>query len=96
MDVLSETMSHLCADITALRQARRELREALMHGKIARKAAVEEMCGEFAATRAQMRKKNSKERLAFLNHLRRIVNKQRQAMRADLSGARSAWVSNAV
>lgn len=95
MDVLSETMTRLCAEITALRQTRQELREVLKHGSQMRKAAMEEMCGNFTATRIRMGKKNGKERLAFLNNLRRVVNRQRQEMRTDLTDARAAWLGKA-
>jgi len=88
-------MTRLCAEIIALRQARQELREALKHGNRMRKATVEEMCGDFTATRIRMGKKNGKERLAFLNHLRRAVNRQRQEMRTDLTDAHAAWMGKA-
>ena len=95
MDVLSETMSRLCADITSLRRARQELNETLKQGNLMRRAAVEHLCHDFAATLAQTGKKRGKERRSFVGSLQRSVHRQRQALRDDLSGARRAWMGTA-
>lgn len=95
MDVLSETMSRLCADITSLRRARHELRDTLADANLVRKTAMQNLCHDFAATRLQMSKRREKERLSFITHLQRSVNQQRQALRDDLRGARFAWMGKA-
>jgi hypothetical protein len=95
MDVLSETMSRLCADITSLRRARQELKQTLTRETLTRKAAVGTLCHDFAAMRAQMSHRRGKERITFLANLQRCVNQQRQAVRNDLSGARFAWMGKA-
>ena len=96
MDVLSESMSRLCADITGLRRARHELKQTLTQGSLMRRAAMEHLCHDFAATRVETGTRRERERMAFLAQLRRNVNQQRQALSNDLSGARLAWMGKAV
>jgi hypothetical protein len=49
------------------------------------------MCAEFTSARQAMDRKTRQDRLAFLTAIRRAVQAQRQAMQADLAGARRAW-----
>ncbi len=92
MDVLSETMNRLCADITSLRRSRHQLRETLQQGNLMRRAAVEHLCHDFAATRAEMGKNRTNQRLAFVSQLQRSVSQQCRALQDDLRGARRAWM----
>lgn len=92
MDVLSETMNRLCADINSLRRSRHQFRETLQQETHQRRAAVEHLCHDFAATRAEMGKNRTDQRLAFVSQLQRSVSQHCRALQNDLRGARRAWL----
>ncbi len=95
MNVLSDSMTRLCAQITALRRARQDLCATLKEASQTRSTIMKEMCAGLTAARQQSGQKNAKHRQVFMNRLRRQVEQQRDDIRNDLAKAKAAWLGSA-
>ena len=95
MNVLSESMTRLCAEITTLRRARQDLCATLKAESQTRNTAMKEMRADFTAARQQSARKNAQDRQVFMNRLRRQVEQQRDDTRNDLAKAAAAWLGSA-
>lgn len=94
MNSLAEATNRLCMEIVALRSDRDNLRRALQEQTMDRRVAMRERCLEWNRDRLAMGQIMGEQRHAFVNHLRRAIAGQRQEVRADLVGARAAWMGN--
>ncbi|MBI1897320.1 MAG: hypothetical protein HYZ57_11455 [Acidobacteria bacterium] len=92
MGVLTDHMTQMCNEILAMRHGRRMLNTALGEAGAQRKNIVSQMCAGFARARVEMAHQTSTARHAFLKNLRQGVNRHRREVRADLMGARRAWM----
>ncbi len=91
MGVFTEHMTRLCAEIVGMKRGRQAFEKSLAQAGQARERTVREMCSDFTNARQSMGQKARRERLAFVTAVRRAVQAQRQAIEADLAGARRAW-----
>jgi len=83
--VLTDDMTRLCDEIVTLRRGRRALNAE-------RKNTVTLMCAGFARARAEMAHQTHAMRHAFLKNLWPGVHRHLRETRADLMGARRAWM----
>lgn len=88
MGMLTDDMTRLCGEISALRGAREELMMDLAHGAKDLKDAVSGMQAGFRNARAQMARKTKAERVAFVSSLKKTVSGMRKGSTADIAGAR--------
>ncbi len=95
MNVLSESMTRLCAEIIALRRARQDLCATLKETSQTRSTTVKELCADLTAARQQSGQKNAQHRQVFMSRLRRQVEQQRDDIRNDLAKAKAAWLGSA-
>lgn len=84
MGRLTDEMTRLRDEIVALRRARQGFVKDLTHNVAAMKA-------DFRRAHQQMGRKTRAERRASVAHLKKTVSARRQALAADLEGARRAW-----
>jgi hypothetical protein len=89
--MITGDMTRLRDEILAMRRGRGRLMSDLQHDAKSRKKAVTQLCSRFGHARTKMAKRTKDVRLVFLNNLKRSVGAQRQDMRNDLAGARTAW-----
>ena len=89
--MMTEDITRLCGEIVALRQARGAMMRELARENKDRSQSVFQFCAHTQSARAEMAKRTSNERNAFLRDLRRATNTQRRKMQKDLAGARRAW-----
>jgi hypothetical protein len=84
MGRLTDEMTRLRDEIVALRRARQGFVKGLTHN-------VATLQADFRRVHQQMGRKTRAERRAGLAHLKKTVSARRQALAADLEGARRAW-----
>ncbi|HZE22069.1 MAG TPA: hypothetical protein VE082_08450 [Desulfobaccales bacterium] len=84
MGRLTDEMTRLRDEIVALRGARQGFVRDLTH-------KVAALRGDFRRGHNEMRRKSGTERRAGVAHLKKTVSARRQALAADLEGARRAW-----
>jgi hypothetical protein len=84
MGRLTEEMTRLCGEIVAGRRARQGFVKDLTHNVAAMQA-------KFRRAHHEMARKTRAERRAAVTHLKKTVGERRQALAADLNGARRAW-----
>lgn len=92
MGGLNEDTTELCNEIDALRRARATFRKDLARETRDRKVAVSELRSNFAFARAAMARKTKAELSSFVSGLKCGAGERRRELRADLAGARRAWV----
>ena len=89
--MLADDMTRLCGEIVGLRRSREGMVKQLRSETEGRRQAVSDLCAQFDSARMDLAKRNSAERGAFLNDLKRSVQAQCSDMRNDLAGARRGW-----
>lgn len=96
---LTQDMTRLRGEITALRDARRELLEEAIRGAKNLKKTVSAMKAGFSGARAQMAGTMQAECAAFLSDVKESVEGLKQTVAAvrkdftaDLAGGRRAWL----
>jgi hypothetical protein len=94
--MLTNDIKRLCGEIVTLRKERGEMLDDLAHECQARQHSVAELCGHFHSTRVAMARQTRHDRLAFVKHLKHIVQTHTRQFRSDLAGARKAWAGLAV
>ena len=92
MGSLSEGTTRLCHEINALRRGRETFMKDLARETRNRRVAVSEMRANFAFVRAAMARKAKAELSTFVSRLKCGAGERRQEMKADLAGARRAWM----
>lgn len=89
--MLTEDMTRLCSEILSMRKMRGDLMSQLQRGSAERRQIVSDLVVRFGNSRVEMAKRTGKERMAFLNQLKRTVGAHKRETRNDLAGARRAW-----
>lgn len=89
--MLTDDMTRLSEEIRTLRKMRNNLMTALSRDSRSRKLGIAEFCNRLESARTAMAKQTKNERVTFFNNLKHVVGAQRQALQADLAGARRAW-----
>lgn len=92
MGVLSSDMTRLCGEIGAMRKMRGAFMKELKHETKGRRAGVSDMRENFSTAHADMARKMKADCLDFVSNLRQVVGGLRRTLRADLAGARRAWL----
>jgi hypothetical protein len=81
---LTNDMTRLCGEITALRDSRAQARDDL-------KDTVSQMLTDLRNAQAEMAAKTKTELHDFVGNVKQVVTALREEFREDLAGARRAW-----
>ncbi len=92
MGRFSEEVAQLCGEIRALRSERQAMKRDLEVETSERRRTVAGMRSGFSGAHREMAREARAHRRAFLSNLRGSVARRRHEFRADLAGARRAWL----